>query len=185
VTPGTLIAFTGRAGAGKSTAAYYLSEGRGFTRMRIAGPLKAMLRAIGLTDREIDGDLKERPCARLNGRTPRHAMQTLGTEWGRALIHPDFWIDLFVSDVRERLSFGESVVVDDLRFPNEEEVIRKLGGVIVHVYGLSGYHAVGAHESEAHVLGHDHSIVNEKVSLDAFYDRIDAVLEKIAEPVCS
>ena len=185
MTPGTLIAFTGRAGAGKSTAAYYLSEGRGFTRMRIAGPLKAMLRAIGLAAREIDGDLTERPCARLNGRTPRYAMQTLGTEWGRALMHPDLWIDLFVSDVRERLSLGENVVVDDLRFPNEEAIIRKLGGVIVHVYEQSGSPAVGAHESETHVLGHDHSIVNAKVNLDDLYDRIDAVLKKIAEPVCS
>lgn len=185
MTPGTLIAFSGRAGAGKSTAAYYLAEGRGFTRMRIAGPLKAMLRAIGLTDREIDGDLKETPCARLNGRTPRYAMQTLGTEWGRAIMHPDLWIDLFTRDVRELLARGESVVVDDLRFPNEEAVIRKLGGVIVHVYERSGGPAVSVHESEAHVLGHDYSIVNEKVSLHALYDRIDDVLELIARPACS
>jgi hypothetical protein len=59
------VALTGLAGSGKSTAALHLVNRHGFERVRFAGPLKAMVRALGLTDREIDGDLKEVPCGLL------------------------------------------------------------------------------------------------------------------------
>ena len=43
----------------------------------------------GMIRRMIDGDLKEAPTPLFEGRTPRHAMQTLGTEWGRDRIGRD------------------------------------------------------------------------------------------------
>jgi hypothetical protein len=60
-----IIAFTGLAGSGKSTAAKHLCTRHGFERVRFAGPLKDMMRALGLTEREIEGDRKESPCALL------------------------------------------------------------------------------------------------------------------------
>jgi hypothetical protein len=83
MTAARLIALTGYAGSGKSTLADILACEHGFTVVKFAGPLKAMLRALGLDEREIEGDLKEQPCQLLAGHTPRRAMQTLGTEWGR------------------------------------------------------------------------------------------------------
>lgn len=53
-----IIGFTGLAGSGKSTAALHT----GYTRVRFAGPLKDMMRALGLTEQEIEGDRKEKPC---------------------------------------------------------------------------------------------------------------------------
>ncbi|WP_367354162.1 AAA family ATPase [Agrobacterium pusense] len=142
-----VIALTGLAGSGKSTASKYLVEKHGYQLVKFAGPLKDMLRAIGLSEAQIEGELKEEPCEWLQGATPRHAMQTLGTQWGRACIGPSFWIELWVRRVNQIIAKGGRVVVDDCRFPNEADEVRKLGGVVWQLVGRGGI--AGSHESEA------------------------------------
>jgi energy-coupling factor transporter ATP-binding protein EcfA2 len=127
-----LLGITGRAGSGKSTAADIL-VGIGWKRVKMAGPLKDMLRSIGLTDRHIEGDLKEVPCDLLCGQTPRHAMITLGTEWGREIIGGGLWVGLARQRIIQAMSEGYNVVVDDVRFENEADVIRDLGGMVLEV----------------------------------------------------
>lgn len=156
--PRTVVAFTGLAGSGKSTAAAHLVDAYGYERVRFAGPLKAMLKALGLSDREVDGDLKETPSALLCGKTPRQAMQTLGAEWGRDLIHTNLWISAWRAAV-DRLPEGMPVVVDDLRFPNEAEAVRALGGILVRVF-RPGAGTLSAHVSEQHELPQDVSVYN-------------------------
>jgi hypothetical protein len=146
----TIVAFTGLAGSGKSTAAAYLVERHGFQRVRFAGPLKAMMVALGCTHEQIDGSEKETPCDLLGGKTPRHAMQTLGTEWGRNLITPDLWIRAWQNAVA-KVPAGVPVVVDDCRFPNEAEAVRFAGGVIVRIE-RPGAGTASVHASEQHVL---------------------------------
>lgn len=147
--PRRIIALTGLAGSGKTTAAKHLVIGHGWHRVRFAGPLKAMMKALGLSYREIDGDLKEAPCALLGGKTPRHAMQTLGTEWGRDLITPDLWIRAWRA-VLSAVPPGVNVVVDDCRFPNEAEAVRAAGGVIVRVEREGAGQGAAGHSSEGY-----------------------------------
>jgi hypothetical protein len=142
-----VVAFTGRAQAGKSTAAAYLVERHGYTRVRFAGPLKDMMRAIGLDDAEIEGNLKEAPCVLLQGKTPRHAMQALGTEWGRDCIGPNFWVDIWSAQAARVIRQGGRVAVDDCRFPNENSAVRALGGRVIAIEGRGGIS--GGHISEA------------------------------------
>lgn len=142
-----LIAFTGPAGSGKSTAARHLVEKHGFVLVKFAGPLKAMMRAIGFGDADIEGEFKERPHYLLQGKTPRHAMQTLGTEWGRECIGPDFWIVLWARTVGDVLDQGGKVVCDDCRFDNEATAVHDMGGTIVRLTGRGGI--AGGHSSEA------------------------------------
>lgn len=127
-----LIGITGKAGSGKTTAAEALI-GAGWVRVKMADPLKDMLRAIGLTDQHIEGDLKEVPCDLLCGQTPRHAMITLGTEWGRDHIGLDFWTGIAKARIQKLLLEGRSVVVDDIRYQNEADVIHDMGGTIVQI----------------------------------------------------
>lgn len=138
-----LIAFCGPAGAGKSTAADALVED-GWVRVKFADPLKNMVRAFyrscGIEDNDfiesrIEGAYKEEPDPFLKGRTPRHAMQTLGSEWGRDLIHPELWIEAWRQRVLQMADRGLDVVVDDCRFPNEADAVRRLGGRIVEITG--------------------------------------------------
>lgn len=140
----TLIGITGHAGAGKSTVAATLVR-HGFVRMRFADTLKNMLRCLGLTEAEIDGDLKELPCKALGGRTPRFAMQTLGTEWGRDTVHYNLWVDAAMSRFHNST---HSVVFDDVRFGNEALAIRNMGGEIWRVTRGNPLNMVGQHASE-------------------------------------
>lgn len=170
-----VVAFTGVAGSGKSTATRYLIVRHGYTLVKFAGPLKDMMRAIGLTEDEIEGGLKEQPSHTLFGKTPRHAMQALGTEWGRDLIHPDFWISLWRRRVETVLADGGRVVTDDCRFPNEARAVRKFGG---NIYLLSGRGGIaGNHASEKGCEDMDHVLIN-KGSIDELYSMVDNALRR-------
>lgn len=139
-----VVAFSGPAGSGKSTAAEALME-CGFIRIKFADVLKDMMRAfyasagLGTSQIEarIEGDLKEKPDFLLGNKTPRQAMQTLGTDWGRDLIHPDLWVTAWKARAMVILHGGERVVADDIRFANEAQAVRELGGAVVRLEGRS------------------------------------------------
>lgn len=156
--PRTIIAFTGLAGAGKSTAAFHLVAHRGFERVRFAGPLKAMMAALGLTHEQIEGREKETPCDLLGGKTPRYAMQTIGTEWGRDLIANDLWVRAWKAAVAA-IPAGVPVVVDDCRFPNEAEAVQAAGGILVRV-DRPGAGTASIHASEQHALPAARTLAN-------------------------
>ena len=144
----SVIALAGPAGSGKSTAARHLIERHGYTLVKFAGPLKDMCRAIGLTEAEIEGDQKEGVSRMLQGKSPRQFMQLLGTEFGRNLIGPDLWTFLWEDRALRILDQGGRVVVDDLRFANEEQAARQLGGMVIQLDGRGGI--AGGHVSEAY-----------------------------------
>lgn len=137
VGPRCLVGLIGHKGSGKDTAAEVYGQ-YGYTNLKFAEPLKDMLRVIfraagddeATIERRIDGDLKEMPCAALRGKTPRFAMQTLGTEWGRDTIGDDIWTNLLAM----RAKAEDMVVVTDVRFPNEVETIYGLGGRMIGVH---------------------------------------------------
>jgi hypothetical protein len=123
----------GAAGSGKSTAAQYLVEHHGFTRVRLADALKNMLMTMGLTREQVDGSEKEVPCDLLCGKTPRWAMQSLGSEWGRTCIGADVWANATQKTIEWLLAQGGRVVVDDVRFQNEADMVNRLGGGLYRV----------------------------------------------------
>lgn len=144
-----VLGFCGPAGAGKTTAACTIvGQYPGWIRVSFADPLRSMLAALGLTPEDMS-IRKEEPCALLGGRTPRHAMQTLGTEWGRGKIDPGLWLRAAQHRALIHLAAGHAIVFDDVRFDNEAELIHALGGRVV---GLSRSHdsspVVSAHASE-------------------------------------
>ena len=129
-----IIGLTGYAGSGKSTAADVLVA-CGWERRKFATPLKNMLRSLlydqgtdyDTVNRMIEGDLKEVESAMLGGKTPRYAMQTLGTEWGRMRLSDSLWVDAALRNL------GDRTVFDDVRFNNEARAIRSRGGLIIRV----------------------------------------------------
>lgn len=140
-----LVAITGYAGSGKSTAAQVLLDA-GWVRVKFAAPLKNMCRALGMTDDMIEGDLKETPIPWLGGKTPRYVMQTLGTEWGRNIVAQSLWTDIATREIARHLDVGRNVVVDDCRFENEAQAVRRLSGKILRITGRGGI--AGGHVSE-------------------------------------
>jgi hypothetical protein len=160
-----IIGFCGRAGAGKTTAAEVLVRD-GFVCVPFAAPLKKMTKALlryqGVDDVAIramvDGPLKTSPSVFLGSRTPRHAMQTLGTEWAREHLHREFWVRAWQNHVASKGL--KRVVVDDVRFPNEVEAIRALAGVVVKIDGREDPNTSAAHASEAQIDDFDILIHN-------------------------
>lgn len=124
----SVIAIMGRAGSGKTTIAKHLELNHGYVRASFAEILKDMLQKLGLSREEIYGSLKEEPCSLLLGKTPRQAMQTLGTEWGRDLIHQDLWANAWKVRTAGLLALGHKVVCDDCRYENEVKFIRTFHG---------------------------------------------------------
>lgn len=145
-----LIGIAGPAQSGKSTLAgefRRLVEFRGqkYAEQPFAGPLKRMLASIGV---DVSDPSKNTPVPFLDGKvTPRIMMQTLGTEWGRSLLR-DLWLRIWQHEMDDQ---AHCVCVSDVRFDNEAELIRGLGGTIVHVVRKSTADmlAVPAHASEA------------------------------------
>lgn len=170
-----VVAFAGLAGSGKTTAANYLVD-LGYTRVKFATPLKDMLRVIGLTEEHIEGGLKEQPCDMLQGKSPRHAMQTLGAEWGRDCIGDSFWVGLWRIKVDQILEAGGRVVCDDCRYPNEATAIRRMGGDIYRLVGRGGT-SVSTHSSEKIDFTAD-CVIENVADLTALHNRIDREMRR-------
>ncbi len=134
--------------------------------VHIGQPLKDMLgvflAAAGCDPASVQywiyGDGKRRPCPELHGRTPTHAMQTLGTEWGREQVSNDLWLSIWTARAADLQSKGRVVINDSIRFQNEVDAIHELGGVVFNLVGRSG-DLSAAHVSEQGVKA-DFDVVN-------------------------
>lgn len=149
--PPVLVGLCGPARVGKSTVASFLVREFGYIPLKFAGPLKDMLAVLGLDEEQLEGGDKESPCAWLGGRTPRYAMQTLGTEWGRELMHEDLWVHVWRRRAMRHLGEGHRLVVDDIRFPNELRAIQSLGGIAYRVV-RSGHTPPASEHASEHAL---------------------------------
>lgn len=142
-------------GCGKTTAARILAA-QGFDMVSFAAPLRSMvfslLLDLGYTSGEAFTLLhegKEQVLPQL-GVTPRHLLRTLGTEWGRSCVHPSLWLQSFQS----RLAGLSLVVVDDVRFANEAQLIRQLGGEL-WLLRRPGHERPAEHASDGDLDGWD------------------------------
>ena len=177
-----LIALTGAAKSGKSTIAKYLSKGTDsrygthvpFARARFSGTLKKMLMQIpDVTEDMIEGSLKEEPQEIFGGRTPREVMQTLGTEWGRDSVYSKIWLDAWERSV-SNLTY---VVVEDLRYLNEAELIKNRGGKIWRIK-RPDYQCIG-HISETEMEGIEPDLV---IRNGGSVEELHAMIDRILEP---
>lgn len=172
-----LIGISGPMGSGKTTVAGYLRSNHGFIVYKFAQPLRMMLGSLlwsaCMTDVEsyLEGDKKDQPCEGLNGHTPRHAMQTLGTEWGRNHLGKDIWVE--IAKMRLHGVKGR-VVFDDVRFENEATMIRQMGGKVWHMVRES---KKDGHVSENGILiDIDDIVLSNTLSLGSLFDRVDALM---------
>lgn len=183
--PDLIALYSPAMGCGKSTITGHLCDRYGFTVIKMAGPLKNMIRSflgsLGFTphtiERMVEGDMKEAPIPLLGGVTTRHLLQTLGTEWGRAQVNRDVWVIAARATIQAALDAGQRVVVDDVRFPNEHELLAELGATMVRVDRPTVV-PVNGHTSEGQLNGFsfDHRI-NNSGTLSELYTATDLLLK--------
>lgn len=151
-----LIAFTGYAGAGKDSAAEALIK-EGWQRVAFADPVREMALVI---DPWVCRDDNRTTVIRLSRLVEdydwteakkhsevRRLLQRIGTEAGRNIIGKNVWIDIAMRKVAAIHAAGGKVVITDLRFPNEADAVRQLGGKIVRI-NRPGVGPAGDHSSE-------------------------------------
>lgn len=135
--PYRIIAVVGAAKAGKSTI-FDICNKMGFEKMSFAAPLKEMLSAMGLEHEDLWGANKEKPNALLCGKTPRHAMQTLGTEW-RNMIDIRLWSAIMRHRIKiilthpPKTGLPHLIFIDDCRFEHEVEMLKEFGATFWRV----------------------------------------------------
>jgi hypothetical protein len=174
-------------GCGKTSAARVL-QGQGFELVSFAAPLRSMvfslLLDLGHNSGEAFALLHERKEELLPqlGVSTRHLLRTLGTEWGRSCVHPSLWLQSFQC----RLAGLQQVVVDDVRFANEAQLITQLGGEIWQVR-RPGHERPAEHASDGDLDGWDGfagTLLNDG-DLEQLQAQVLALLPDDAQPVAA
>lgn len=153
-----LVGICGDIGSGKDTVADWLARHYGFKTVSFADSLKtwvlSLLQPLGVEHRHVFGanpDTKQadqaepltmlpnrfacQPGTKLVHWTGRSLLEYLGTEVARG-IDPDVWIKHVESKIRYKMTqtrqFESELrfVIADLRFENEFEMVKRLGGEV-------------------------------------------------------
>jgi hypothetical protein len=138
-----ILGIIGNIGCGKGAASEYLQSKHNFEHLSFADSLKYAVSAIfgwsfemlkGATpeSREWREQIDPWWSTRLQipDLTPRWILQQWGTEVGRRSFHSDIWVASLENKI---LSSDRNVVIDDCRFANEMDIIRKNGGSLVRI----------------------------------------------------
>jgi hypothetical protein len=183
-----IIGIAGAAGTGKSECADILVKRFGFVSVALADVLKRMCAEIfEFTDSQLFGPsemrnaLDERYPLGTDGigfLTPRYALQTLGSEWGRRC-NEDTWIryalkvaasvmqgaiytpSMGLQKYATKRPLPPGVVLPDVRYLNEVQAIKAIGGKIWSVERPQSYDEMSAtwrrHSSEVALKNYDGS----------------------------
>jgi len=139
MTQRNLIGVAGFIGSGKGTIGDYLVSRYNFKSESFAGTLKDAVSAIFGWDRHLlEGDTqlsrewREQPdiywSRKMNKNvTPRWVIQHIGTDVMRFNFFDDIWVSCLEKKIQ---NVTTSIVITDVRFPNEIKMIRENGGSI-------------------------------------------------------
>jgi len=142
-----VIGFAGYKQSGKTTSAKTLKN-RGYRIYSFADPIRKLCRALGITKKYYGGD-KDAPIPHLGNKTARYIMQTIGTDWGRAMVSETIWLDMMKRRLVDAYEKKFLICIDDVRFDNEAKLIRESGGVVLKI--VRGDTRFDSHKSEAGV----------------------------------
>ena len=148
----TVIGISGYARTGKDTIADYLVENEGYTKISFSTPMKEAMYRLNprITVNEIQNTalrigVDVYGWEGLKERSPdiRGLLQRFGTEVGREMFGEDFWVNYALDSIPD----GGKAVIADVRYPNEADAIRALGGKVFRVE-RDGVGPANAHASE-------------------------------------
>ena len=137
-----IIGMMGYMGAGKDTVADILVEEQGFTKLSFADSLKDVVSSVFGWDRDlVEGSTPESREFRdevdewwsselgIEDFTPRKALQLIGTDLFREKFNGDIW----VKNTIRRATLYENVIIADIRFVNEANLVLENQGTLVRI----------------------------------------------------
>lgn len=172
------IGFTGKMGSGKTTACDYLLSKRPFKKVSFKSALINEIRDNFPTLLE---DLADHYAVTIDAlftlKPPmmRHLMQEYGTDVRRS-DDPDYWVNRWKEGVE-----GD-VLTDDVRFLNEAQAVRDMGGIVIRLVRPSTFAGTHKSEVEMDLIEPDVTIITEDGDLEGLYRQLDGVLEAQATP---
>lgn len=161
-----VIGVCGFAGSGKDTfAEYFLHEN--WVIYHFTDPLKDMLMAsFGLTHDDLYTSAGKARFNEFWGMTNREILQRVGTNALRNNFCGDVWIKIMDLRIRKNLLANSYVIIPDVRFDNEAELIHNFDGVVFRIERKTApllLENEKRHESEA---GISDAFVDEVISND-------------------
>lgn len=178
-----IIGITGNKQVGKDTVMEYIREDNIVWSYAFATPIYQMLITMlgSLPTKGGSTEIDKADIIEPYGKSLRHMLQTLGTEWGRKCVHEDVWVlhaQKWLEEITKDSGLPDYVVFTDVRFNNEAEFIQKAGGCVVHV--IRPDHLPDGHDSEE---GIDYMLIDNHIlnnsDLPALYSEIDRVLAEL------
>ena len=174
-----LIGLIGNKRVGKSTFADYIVDNKGFKTIAFADPIKEGVKIMfDLTEEQVNGDLKEVVDKRW-GLTPRQFLQTVGTDLCRNTFGQDVWIKRMKMEIEKKMSEKSDIIVSDIRFPNEAEAVKEMGGILIKIENprIQKPNDSG-HISEKLIdqIKYDKLIINDKNTVEQYHKDIDNLL---------
>lgn len=159
----SIVGIAGKAHHGKDTLGRTFVR-NGYTRLAFADALKDACKIIfGFTAAELD-DAKKEEVDPFWGMTRRSILQRVGTDCFRDHFSEDIWVKVVERKIRDMLSKDPNarIVITDVRFQNEADMIRRLGGVVLKVVRYTNAHKKTAsqHASETQDIVCDRVIDN-------------------------
>jgi dephospho-CoA kinase len=180
-----LIGICGRKTSGKTTITDYVVDNYEFIERSLAGPLKNALRELLLIDNENLYGSEEKKNEKLEDwfdYTAREFMQHVGTELLReklAELFPKIGTQIFTHNFElwYKKNKDNHVIVSDVRFEDDANIIKKLGGYIIKI-NRPNLTNIDSHSSEVSVdrVKHDYIIENNG-TLEDLYERVDQIMD--------
>ena len=179
-----ILGFTGKMGTGKSTLCSYLELKSDKQRVRINfkdalveemkknfDPVMNKIAAFYGIDKNLL--FQEKPPIM------RALMQCYGTEVRRG-DDPDYWTKQWKKKVTGATEKGYDVLTDDVRFRNEAEAVREVGGVVIRVV-RSDIQETGSHQSEVEMdsIVSNFEILSVKGELGSSYDQLENIIRSL------
>lgn len=146
-----IIALIGEQGCGKTTLAKELVMKAPIFSVSFADPIRQMLAQLmddGVEPEDLRTIDKDTPMAAFNGKTYRHAAQTLGTEWARDCMGHDMWINQMRLKLEDFKESPYPAVIDDARFANEFEMLKEYDSLIIRIHRNDAPEQSSDHTSE-------------------------------------
>ncbi len=185
-----LIGFSGKKGSGKSYFADYLVNNKLFIKLSFASPLKEITKILfNLSDEDVKDPIKKELINPKFNASPRELMQWLGTDIMREEFNKKFnysgsiWIDSVKDKVKTLLDNNKDVVIDDIRFQNEVDMIHSLGGIVINLRNdldNTLNNSTSTHSSENQKLTFNYEFVNDKSYSNTYdiYLNLDLLINK-------
>ena len=185
-----LIGFSGKKGSGKSYFADYLVNNKLFIKLSFASPLKEITKILfNLSDEDVKDPIKKELINPKFNASPRELMQWLGTDIMREEFNKKFnysgsiWIDSVKDKVKTLLDKNKDVVIDDVRFQNEVDMIHSLGGIVINLRNdldNTLNNSTSTHSSENQKLTFNYEFVNDKSYSNTYdiYLNLDLLFNK-------